>query len=524
MFTTITPEQAGISSRNVLKFIKTLDKYHFCTHSIIMARGKNIFAEGYYAPFHRDFRHRMYSVSKSFVAVAVGLAAEDGFLSLEDKFVDYFPEYINETVNDKMRSMTIREMLTMETSQTGQVDWFRSGTNDRCEVYFRTEASRVSGTTFEYDSPGSFMLGVIVEKVTGKPFLEYLKERFLVQVGFSANSYCIKCPGGHSFGDSGVMCTARDLLIFARFVMDCGRVDGVRYMNEEFLSEATKKQVSNGHDGAVAYNSYGYGYQIWKAPNDGFAFVGMGDQLAICDRKKDFIFIINSDNQGHSPSTRAILYHALYEYIVDELGEVLPEDDEAYAELSKYLSDLKLFSLKGEKTGSFAEELNGRIYDLEENPMGIKYVRFALEGDKGVLSYENAQGVKELPFGFGHNEFCKFPQEGYSDLIATVSEPGHRYDCGVSADWPEERKLRLYVQIIDKYFGNMSMEFGFKGDEVGIYMQRNAEAFLDEYMGYACGRKRGGHEKTYSKDKTLCDSCVWCNAGSVRNQCVLHTE
>jgi len=36
----------------------------------------------------------------------------------------------------------------------------------------------------------------------------------------------------------------------------------------------------------------------------------------------------------------------------------------------------------------------------------------------------------------------------------------------------------------------MSMEFGFKGDEVGIYMQRNAEAFLDEYMGYGCGRIR----------------------------------
>ena len=64
------------------------------------------------------------------------------------------------------------------------------------------------------------------------------------------------------------------------------------------------------------------------------------------------------------------------------------------------------------------------------------------------------------------------------------------YDCAVSADWPEEGKLRIKVQIIDKYFGNMSMEFGFKGNEVGIFMTKTAEAFLGEYQGYAVGMQR----------------------------------
>ena len=67
MFEKITPEEAGISSKAVLGFIRTLEQYHHCTHSILMARGNKIFAECYYAPFHRDFQHRMYSVSKSFV-------------------------------------------------------------------------------------------------------------------------------------------------------------------------------------------------------------------------------------------------------------------------------------------------------------------------------------------------------------------------------------------------------------------------------------------------------------------------
>jgi hypothetical protein len=214
----------------------------------------------------------------------------------------------------------------------------------------------------------------------------------------------------------------------------------------------------------------------------------MGDQLAICDREKDFIFIINADNQGRSPSSRAILDHVLYDYIIDELGEPLEEDAAAYEELQEYISQLKLFSLSENTDNTFAAEIHGKTYKLEDNPMKIEYVHFDIYGDKGVLTYKNAQGIKKLPFGLGHNEFSKFPQEGYSDIVAGRVEPGNMYDCAVSADWPEKRKLRIKVQIIDKYFGQMSMEFGFKGDEVGIYMQKTAEAFLDEYQGYACGK------------------------------------
>ena len=119
--------------------------------------------------------------------------------------------------------------------------------------------------------------------------------------------------------------------------------------------------------------------------------------------------------------------------------------------------------------------------------MGIEYVHFDINGEEGVFTYKNAQGVKKLPFGFGHNVFSKFPEENYSDLTATIPEPGNMYDCAVSADWPEEQKLRIKVQIIDKYFGNMSMEFGFKEDKVGIFMTKTAEAFLEEYYGYANG-------------------------------------
>ena len=484
MFLTTTPEQAGVSSENVLRFFKALEKWHLCTHSVIMARGNNIFAESYFAPFHKDFLHRMYSVSKSFVSVAVGLAVEDGLLSLDDTVSSFFPD-LSKDCDEALRSLTVRDALKMETGHRW-TDWFSSGTADRLEDYFLSKTYRLPGTVFEYDSPVSFMLCAIVKNLTGKPFLEYLKERFLLKAGFSKDAYCLTCRGGHSFGDSGVMCTARDLLVFARFVMDGGKIDGVPYMNGAYLTEATKKQVSNCPDGAFGHNRFGYGYQIWKAPNDGFAFIGMGDQFAICDRQKDFILIITSDNQGNGFS-RAILYDHLYSDIIDCLGDPLPENVPAQTALSDYLSSRKLFCLTENTQNPFAKEVDGNAYVLEENPMGITSVSFAFHGTEGVLSYENAQGKKTLRFGLGYNVFQKFPQEGYSDMIAGAPCEGNLYDCAASADWPEERTLRIKVQIIDKYFGNAAFLFVFRGDDLQLHMEKTAEAFLDEYQGDATG-------------------------------------
>ena len=105
-----TPEQAGIASAHVRKFYEWLEGYHIPVHSVILARGDSVFSECYWAPFHKDFKHRMYSISKSFVSVALGMAAEEGLLSLSDKMIEYFPEYVPDDANELMRETTIRDM------------------------------------------------------------------------------------------------------------------------------------------------------------------------------------------------------------------------------------------------------------------------------------------------------------------------------------------------------------------------------------------------------------------------------
>ena len=488
MFKNITPEKAGISSAKVLEFYKHLEKMDLSTHSVIMAKGDNIFSEVYWAPFHKDFKHRLYSVSKSFVGIAVGLAEQEGLLSLDDKFIKYFPEY-EDMADELLKTQTIRDMLSMRTVyRWGGENWFTSGRADRCECYFVNKSEKVPGIFYDYDSSGSFMLGAIVERVTGMTFLDYLREKALKYAGFSDDAYCLKCPGGHSWGDSAIVCTPRDLLTFAKFVMDKGNIDGKNYINEEYMTKAVSKVCSNYSTVGSTYTTEGYGYQIWRVPENGFMFNGMGCQFAICIPDKDFIFVINSDNQGDAEGKKKI-FDGVFEILIPALGEELPENEKAQKELEAYTSELKLNCLKGGNTSKTADKINGKKYELCENPMGIKWVKFEFDGNKGKIFWENEQGEKELPFGMGYNEFAKFPQTGYSDMIGTIPCEGNMYDCATSAKWDDEIKLVIKAQIIDKYFGRLAMSFAFKDDSIVVRMDKTAEHFLDEYVGTAYGTK-----------------------------------
>ena len=476
-----TPEQMGISSRHVLNFYKELDYWHLSTHAVILSRGDHFFSECYYAPFHKDFQHRMYSTSKSFVSIAVGFAEQDGLLSLDDPLCKFFPEYSH--LNQ--HKTTIREMLQMQTSMDASgTGWFKARTDDRAAYYFGKDAQKHPGTTFYYDSTGSFMLGSVVENVTGMPFMEYLKKKAFDEIGFTAESRCLKCPGGHSWGDSGILCTARDLWKFARFVLNGGTWEGKRYLNEKYVKEATTPTVPNNPYGfGDMHDMHGYGYQFWGAPEGCFSTLGMGNQVSFCDPGHDFIFVINSDNQGNSNAYEQI-FRALYTHLVHNLGDPLPEDPEALAELNAYLAERKLFALDKATTSPMAEKIAGKTFACDENESGIKWFRLDFKGDEGTLTYENAQGEKPMTFGFGHNVFAKFPEEGYSKEIGSVRCPGNYYDAAFSADWPADYTLRVRVQVIDTYFANLSMMFGFRDENtVTLRMEKKAEDFMDEYKG-----------------------------------------
>ncbi|MBQ9756098.1 MAG: serine hydrolase [Clostridia bacterium] len=483
MFEKITPEQAGLKTQVVTELISLLNRRGAATHGILLMRHGKILAEHYWAPFHKDFCHRMYSQTKSFVGVALGLLEEEGKLNLDEKIVNLFPEKIHGELHEYLKNQTVREMMTMTTAGVPS-SWFRAKAHDRTEFYFSDERyMRPSGTFFDYDSAGSQVLCALVEKLAGMPLLDYMKEKLFNRMGAFQTATVLKTPNGDSWGDSAMICTLRDMAAFGQLVMNYGTWEGERLMNEKFLRTATSKLVDNNSSAHYSIYNQGYGYQIWRIANNGFAFVGMGDQITLCFPDKDLIFAIMSDNQGTQ-----LIRHIMMGYVCDEIaGKIsdkpLPEDPKAQAELEELSKTLKLRSVQGQEDSPFRAELDGKTYICNENTAGITKFSFHFKDAKsGEFHYTNAQGDKVLPFGVNHNVFGKFPQLGYSnDYGVLPTTDGFMYDDAVSLAWYEDKKIMMLVQIIDRYFGNMSLMFSFKGNEVSGRITKTAEDFLNEY-------------------------------------------
>lgn len=489
--TRIKPEEAGISSRQIKTFIDSLDKAQLSTHDIIMMKGNDIFFEKYWKPFDESFLHRMYSVTKSFVAIAIGFAEQDGLLALDDKIVDYFPDETKGLTDENMKKQTIRNMLMMATSRIDK-SWFAAKPKDRVKFYFECDetTSRTPGTVFNYDSTGSFVLGALVEKLSGMKLDDYLREKLFDKIGISKEAYILRCPGDWAWGDSALLCTAKDLLKFARFVMNNGKWNGEQILNENFIKDATSKLIDNNVAGQEYLDTYGYGYLIWRTYDNSYFFNGMGCQFAICVPDKDLIMVYNGDNQGKAHAKRVIIDNFFNMIVRKASDKPLAAAPEEYTALEERTEDLKLASAIGDAHSDFAESINGVTYNLAENVMGMTSVRVVFENNgRNRLEYTNAQGDKVLYFGMCKNEFGLFPQEGYSDVIGTVATNGHYYKCAASAAWTEPQKLFFKVQITDKYFGTLNITLSFKDDEVGIYMNKCAEDFLNEYEGFAWGKR-----------------------------------
>ena len=487
-----TPESKGISSRHLVKMLKKIDRLRIPMHSLLIARGDDVLLDAYWAPFNENTHHRMNSVTKSFVALAVGKLIEEGRLSLDDRAVDFLPEAEEYDVPEERRRETVRDLLTMRTCYTLRPGkhWVRYKLYDRIRTYLTNPVDKPSGSMFYYDSLGSYILTVIVERIVGKPFLEYLKESFLGEIGFSSDARCITDAMGYSWGDSGLLCTARDLYIVGKFIRQGGVWNGKRYMNEQFLHDAVSCISSSASSGNVMANSsHGYGYQIWHEIEGGFGFHGMGMQYMICIPKLDFYLVCTADTQGYDEA-RAIFLD-MYEELVREgiCDTPLAEDPESYRELCEYASSLQLTSVMGERRSEIAEYVKDTRYILDENPMDIRSLTLRISDEGGELIYETPAGERHLPFGMLSNVMGEFDHDGYDNLIIGESPKGYKHPMAASAAWIDRETLLISAHMIGNHLGRLNIRLSFTADRIAVEMKKTTNCFLNEYEGYAIGRK-----------------------------------
>ena len=170
-------EMRELTEQNMQEFVKEVEKRKIPLHSVLIAQHGNLLFEKYYAPYCRNKLQRMFSVTKSFTSLAIGLLEQEGKISLQDPICGYFPEYLPGRVHPWLAEMTIENMLKMQTCYNMTTYNKTSTTENWVRSFFQTEPTHRPGTLFMYDTSSSHTLCALVEKLTGEKMLDYLKEK-----------------------------------------------------------------------------------------------------------------------------------------------------------------------------------------------------------------------------------------------------------------------------------------------------------------------------------------------------------
>ncbi len=186
---------SGFAQNKANKIDELMTLYHeygqFNGSVLVADHGKVIFKKGYglanmewNIPNESDTKFRIGSITKQFTAMLIMQLVEEGKVKLNDKITDYLPEYRKDT-GDKV---TIHHLLTHTSgipNYTGLPGFWQDSTRNHYTLDYMVknfcsgDLEFEPGTIFKYSNSGYYLLGVIIEKVTGKRFKEVLQERIL---------------------------------------------------------------------------------------------------------------------------------------------------------------------------------------------------------------------------------------------------------------------------------------------------------------------------------------------------------
>ena len=472
------PEEVSISSKNIEKILRALQEKSIPMHSLLIMKNDKLIFEKYYAPYKADTLHRMFSISKSFTGVAIGLLAKEGKVDLDAPITSYFPEYTDENIHPWIMQMTVRNLLMMRTchaSTTYKVDM----KSDWVKSFFVAKPTHKPGTVFHYDTSAAHVLCALVEKLSGKDMLTYLKDSILYQVDFSKDSYMIKDPFGVSMGGSGLMATPMDVLKFLYILHKKGMVlctDGQKrsLLPKEFVEEATGNLSDNYMTAPLPSEAQGYGMQIWQNERGGFVLYGMGGQLAICLPDQDMLIVTTADTQGYQGGNQ-IIYDTLYRYLLDEPQEKsCGPDSKDYQELCAFADTLSIEPPSFPCSHSYRNM--DLTYDLAENPQGFEKLHLHLSQDgPSSISFEQNNTLHNISFGI--QSMC----EGLFPIYENA------YTAG--ACFTRENVLYIRIHLIGESVGSVHFQLFFEDDELTLFMRKIEETYFKEFDGHLYGRR-----------------------------------
>lgn len=266
---------------------------------LVLQDGK-VRLEHYRHGFGPKQRWTSFSVAKSLTSSLVGAAIEDGYIhSLSDPVTLYIPGLKGSAYD----GVTVRQLLTM----TSGVKWNEDYTNPNSDVARMLSAPEPRGenpivaymkklprearpgTKWVYKTGETILVGVLVEKATGKTLADYLSEKIWRPYGMERDAFWEVDAGGGNIGGCCVSAVLRDYGRVGQFYLEGGLAGGKQVFPRWWIAKATSKQAEIGDP------NFGYGYQWWTEKDGSYDALGIFGQMIHVDPKHRLVIVTLSN-------------------------------------------------------------------------------------------------------------------------------------------------------------------------------------------------------------------------------------
>ena len=272
-----------------IKIPDTLEQYLISLKSIalLVVQNREIVVEKYWNGYSDSSLSNSFSIAKSISSLLIGAAIHEGKIgSVNDPVGKYLPEF----AEGGKAKVKVVDLLTMSSGS----DWNESYANPfsvTTELYYGSDVYKIAtgvnivnppGTYHSYKSGDTQLLGLIVEKATGKSLSAYAAEKLWQPLRAQHNAlWSTEKRGGHEKAYCCFNSNARDFARIGQLMLDSGKINGVPVIDRDYFHKSiTPCLIPDDQNKPCDY----YGYQWWILPNQQNIFYARGilGQYIIC--------------------------------------------------------------------------------------------------------------------------------------------------------------------------------------------------------------------------------------------------
>lgn len=287
------------------------------TVAYLIIKNDSVFYEWYADGYSKDSKTNSFSMAKSIVTSLLGKAIMESHIkSLDQPISDFYPQYEGKktTVGD-LSSMASGLDWVEHYSSPFSITARANYDDDLGDTILGLEIVETPGKSFKYLSGSTQLLGMIIQKATGKQLAEYLSESFWQPLGASNDALWELDDDKNRLAKAFccISSNARDFARFGKLYKNNGKWNGKQILDSTFVATATQSRFKG--------QPYGYGFWISNYKNKHiFTMRGILGQYVITIPEDDLIIVRLGHNRSNSFSNS---YTSDFYTYIDEAYKML---------------------------------------------------------------------------------------------------------------------------------------------------------------------------------------------------------